>query len=260
MKKKDQHKILDELRKRVIEKDQALKEKKEQKDLLKANKEALLEMTELSKKQVNEIEKEILDEYSRKAKGYTSKRKNELSLSLKIIIALCIIGPLVFVFLVIFSGPQEDELTEAPVIEVTPEFADGSWQTNAWNPSVHFSEKNRGINCYGCNHAQWFKNFAVKPNTNYQLSFLIKVEEVMNMCFIEDSNNDYPWGANVWVHREEPYLNESAIYYGTHDWQEGNIDFNSGEGDSITVHLQVGGHAGLTMGKAWFNSVELREI
>ena len=64
----------------------------------------------------------------------------------------------------------------------------------------------------------------------------------------------------MWVHREEPYLNESAIYYGTHDWQEGNIDFNSGEGDSITVHLQVGGHAGLTMGKAWFNSVELREI
>ena len=64
--KKDKVKMLGELRKRVIEKNRILKENNETKELLKANKEALLEMTELSKEDVNQIEIELLDNTSKR--------------------------------------------------------------------------------------------------------------------------------------------------------------------------------------------------
>lgn len=65
---KDRLKKLEELKKRVIERDRFLKEKAEESEIIKANKEALIEMTELSVDEVNRIEKNIEEEFSSRQK------------------------------------------------------------------------------------------------------------------------------------------------------------------------------------------------
>lgn len=68
MSKKNEEKILDELRKRVIAKDRQLEEREDSENLVKSNKEALTEMTDLPRSEVDRIEKEIRAEYQEKAR------------------------------------------------------------------------------------------------------------------------------------------------------------------------------------------------
>ncbi len=87
MNKKNKMHVLEELRKRVIDKDIFLKEKQEKEKLLKANKEALLEMTDLSKEEVDLIEKEIEKEIIVNAK----KKQKRLILIISAVVLIFVI-------------------------------------------------------------------------------------------------------------------------------------------------------------------------
>ncbi len=74
MNKKNEKKILDELTRRVLEKDKELQEKKESANVINSNKEALVEMTNLSKQEIDSIEKQVRAEIMANAKKATTRR------------------------------------------------------------------------------------------------------------------------------------------------------------------------------------------
>lgn len=74
MNKKNEKKVLEELRKRVLEKDRQLQERSERSNLVDSNKEALAEMTDLSRKEVDKIEKQIRAELQEKVKKDNKRR------------------------------------------------------------------------------------------------------------------------------------------------------------------------------------------
>jgi len=96
MKKISEEKLLEELRKRVLKKNRDIKLRHDEEDMEEATKEALIEMTELSKQEINAIEKEILLEYKAKQK----KRNYYLKI---LIISFVILSP----FLYYYLGPYQ---------------------------------------------------------------------------------------------------------------------------------------------------------
>jgi len=93
MKKISEEKLLEELRKRVLKKDSDIKLRHDEEDMEEATKEALIEMTELSKKEINDIEKDILHEFN------TKQKKSNFQLKI-IIISIVIISPFLYYYLI----------------------------------------------------------------------------------------------------------------------------------------------------------------
>ncbi len=75
MNRKTEKKILDEIRKSVLNKDNELKKRQEEKEIQQANIEALAEMTSLSESEVKQIAQLVRDEVS---KDYYQKRKRNI--------------------------------------------------------------------------------------------------------------------------------------------------------------------------------------
>ena len=93
MKKISEEKLLEELRKKVLEKDREIKLRHDEEDMEEATKEALIEMTELSRNEINNIEKDILLEFNTKQKKRNFKLK-------ALIILLIILSPFLYYYLV----------------------------------------------------------------------------------------------------------------------------------------------------------------
>lgn len=83
-------KKLEELKRRVIERDRDLKEKAEESALVRANKEALLELTDLSIDEVSQIEKDIEEDFSNRRKK-TGKIVLIFLAAVSVIVFFCLI-------------------------------------------------------------------------------------------------------------------------------------------------------------------------
>jgi len=91
----------------------------------------------------------------------------------------------------------------------------------------------------------------VKPNTNYRLSGFIKVKDVV------EKGGGGRAGANLiegMTRVATPAIN------GTAEWQEVNVEFNSGNKAEIRVGPAVGWYACKVFGIGWFADVKLTEV
>jgi len=153
--KKNEQKILEELRKRVIEKDRELQEKTESSNLIDSNKEALVELTNLSRKDVDAIEKQIRAEMQAKA-AKTNKRRTW------IIVIAVVVGFIVFRIIM-------NKINQEPPI-----------------PPMHFVEK------FDNNNHHWdiFNDFENKRNIeNGSYTFFANKAD---WCFWDDIELSFP--------------------------------------------------------------------
>jgi mono/diheme cytochrome c family protein len=86
----------------------------------------------------------------------------------------------------------------------------------------------------------------VKPRTRYRLSGWVRTENLQNRGGM---------GALLNIHGMEP---KTQAISGTRDWTLLQVDFNSGNDDSILIHCLFGGYGG-AVGTAWFDDVSLTE-
>lgn len=155
MNKKNEQKILEELRKRVIEKDRELQERTERSNLIDSNKEALVEMTNLSRNDVDAIEKQIRAEMQ--VKSAKANKRNAWIVVISIVVGL------------IISKIVINKLNEEPPI-----------------PPMHFVEK------FDNNNNKWdiFNEFEIKRQieNGYYTFHANKTD----WCFWDDIEIDFP--------------------------------------------------------------------
>jgi len=134
------------------------------------------------------------------------------------------------------------------------------WAWDAWQPSAIFTWDNtqartgdKSVKIYAptSNDARWIQSVDVEPNTLYFLSGWIKTDNVGH------SSEPVDAGANLslfgtWEH--------SAGVFGSQDWTQNSILFNSGDGIQVTVGARLGYWAGTTTGTAWFDDLQLKPI
>ena len=95
MKKKTEKQIQEEIRRRVLDQDEAIHQRQELEMDREANREALAEMTSLSRQNVDQIAKQVRDEFAKK-----KRRKKKLI----IIGAIILFITIRYIF---FSGPDD---------------------------------------------------------------------------------------------------------------------------------------------------------
>ncbi|MGD1842858.1 MAG: hypothetical protein ACFB0B_18470 [Thermonemataceae bacterium] len=94
MGRKLEDKILKKLKRRVLEKDQDLQNKQEQFDIIDSTKEALVELTSLSRKEIDQLEREIREEELTQ-----QRKKRKVVLNIAKVVGVIVLGVGVFIYI-----------------------------------------------------------------------------------------------------------------------------------------------------------------
>ena len=100
------------------------------------------------------------------------------------------------------------------------------------------------------NDALFFKKIAVKSNTPYKVTAMIKTENVIT----ENSNSIA--GAQICMYNTTEC---SKSVTGTSDWQKVEFMFDSKNRESVSIGFRLGGFDDNCMGTAWFSDITLEE-
>lgn len=256
MNKKNEKKILEELRKRVIEKDRQLQERKEKSNLVNSNKEALAEMTDLSRAEVDRIEKQIRAELQAKVKK-ANKRKTW------IIIAAVVIGFIAFRIIL----QEINKEPPVPPFHFVETFDNNS---NNWDIYNQFELKRNikdGAYSFVANRADWchWDDLELNLPQSYSVKLSLKWKrgkfDEYGLMLMEDSENYF-----TFVLRADG--NASQAIYRNKEWTKRNswkpIGFKSG--DIVTQRVDVTGYSykyyinGKMFSEGSFKSMSVKKI
>jgi outer membrane murein-binding lipoprotein Lpp len=96
------------------------------------------------------------------------------------------------------------------------------------------------------NHIRHCQFVPVEPGCRYLLKGWVKTSDVTPAYRRHDG------GAHLRVNTGTETLFSRALF-GTSDWQEVRLEFNSGEARAVHVFLELGFHGNLATGTAWFD-------
>jgi hypothetical protein len=122
-----------------------------------------------------------------------------------------------------------------------------TWDLDAVRDGIHSIK----VSADTPNDASWIQTIALQPETNYLLTGWIKTENV------EHSSQAVDAGANLCLFGT---WQRTAGVFGTSDWQEVRMTFNSGPTGSVTIGARLGFWSGVTTGTAWFDDLRITEI
>lgn len=98
------------------------------------------------------------------------------------------------------------------------------------------------------NDAMFYKEIAVKPNTPYKLSCMVKTENI-------ESDGEEA-GAQISI---LDTTESSEVLTGTREWQELNFIFDSRNREKIKIGFRLGGNEAKSKGTVWFSDFKLEE-
>jgi hypothetical protein len=136
-----------------------------------------------------------------------------------------------------------------------------SWTSDAWTPSfstflwdstqAHSGARSVKITNTTSNDARWLQTVAVNPNTDYRLSGWIKTSNVSHSVESVDA------GANLCLYGTYTY---STPLFGTNNWTQVSLSFNSGSNTQVTIGARLGYWSGTATGTAWFDDLALELV
>jgi hypothetical protein len=108
------------------------------------------------------------------------------------------------------------------------------------------------------NHLRFVQALRLRPHTKYSLSAWIRTENVAH----SKSNETFDRGANIAVQCMSPqqFPIHSKSLFGTNDWQQLFLPFQTETWTDVEIQLQLGGYSGTTTGTVWFDDVQLKRL
>lgn len=100
------------------------------------------------------------------------------------------------------------------------------------------------------NDAIFYKKIAVKPNTPYKLSCMVKTQDV------ENEGNKHGSGAQMSI---VSTTESSESIVGTSNWQKLEFIFDSKNREELEIGFRLGGNSSNSKGIAWFSDFKLEE-
>jgi len=254
--KKNEEKILEELRKRVLEKDKELQERSETSSIINSNKDALAEMTNLSRTDVDAIEKQIRAELQLEVKK-SQKRRTWY------IIAAVVVGFIAFRIIM----KKLNQEPEVPPYHFVESFDNNN---NAWDIFNTFDVKRNienGSYTFVGNKDEWcyWDNFEIQLPQDYSIEMKSKWRrgafDEFGLMLMESSNNYY-----TFVVRADG--NTAHAIYRNPDWLKRNswkpVAFKNNE--EVTQKIEVRGSnfshyvAGKLYHSGKIEGLEIKEI
>ncbi|MCL2355140.1 MAG: hypothetical protein FWC68_04650 [Oscillospiraceae bacterium] len=163
------------------------------------------------------------------------------------IISLIIFAITIMAILVIFNIYRENDFSQFERAEynqgVSRFTRDNSITTRSGNSSYRIESED-------FNMAIFYREVAVRPNTPYRVTAMVKTENVIS----EDEQANA--GAAISI------LNTTEIsrgITGTNDWQEIEFMFNSRDRETVEIGFKLGGNRNGSKGTVWFSDFKLEE-
>lgn len=127
------------------------------------------------------------------------------------------------------------------------------WEHDVGMPAttVRTAARSVRIDCADFCHARVTQTLTVEPNSLYQVSGYIRVENVSH------TRDQVDAGAHLGLYELDV---RSAPLFGTSGWSRQSFRFNSGNRTAVTVAASLGTWNGVARGRAWFDDLRMEKV